>query len=157
MKTVRIALTTAGALAALVGGAETATWGLSPLSASVHASAPQIVAADASSFAGGAPSGMIDATSQSIAGPPPAQATPVDYAAPPEPPTNADADGPRLLDEASPASAVPAEVASAASPRLADQDALSSGLSAETGPAPQPAPAVDVSASAGAPVAQTPD
>ncbi len=157
MKTLRVALTTAGALVALVGGAETATWGLGPLSASVNATAPRIVAVDAGSFAGATSGAMIDATSQSIGAAPAPRATRVDYTAPPEPPSNADTDGPRLLEAPSAVSGATADMASLAAPRLADKDASSRAPDAQEGSSPQPGPAADASAAVGGTSTQTPD
>ncbi len=100
MKSLRVALTAAGALAALVGGAETATWGLSPLSASMIASAPQIVASGGSPVDHGEALGDDRIAYHASAAPMQSEQAPVVYDPPPEPPTQADTDGPRYVDDA---------------------------------------------------------
>lgn len=54
MKSIRVALLTAGALVALVGGAETANWGLAPLTASLNTTGPQIMTSSVTALSGSA-------------------------------------------------------------------------------------------------------
>ena len=94
----RVAFITVGALTALVGGAATASWGLSPLAASLNATAPQIVAADASSV-DTTKTSAVQAAPQSSDIAAPVEKTPIAYAVPPSPPVDVDPDGPRQDSE----------------------------------------------------------
>jgi hypothetical protein len=112
VKTLRIALTTAGALAALVGGAETATWSLRPLSAPIDVSAPRIVAS-------ASPDDPAQSATSSNIDPAPLEATAAAYTAPSPSATRAEstlASSPEA-DDASGASSPPVfEDESGASP-----------------------------------------
>jgi hypothetical protein len=122
MKTIRVALTVAGALAALVGGAATASWGLTPLAGDPDAPAPQIVALDAAEHQspyGGAPPSL--------------DTVPAAYVVPHAPPADADPEGPRPDSMPSADNTAP----SASSP--ADSDGPGAGAN-ETSPAASTSP-----------------
>ena len=157
MKTLRVALTTAGALVALVGGAETATWGLGPLSTSPSVIPPQIVASEGAADDNAATHGAIEAATQSMDAAPSTQATPVVYTPPPAPPTNVDRDGPRDDNEPSAATASPQDSASATYPQRADQDASPSLSGLDASSTPRSKAISDSSESGDGPAEQIPD
>ena len=96
----RVAFIAVGALMALVGGAATASWGLSPLTAPLSVEAPQMVSPDASpidTMTAGATQNQTTAQSNDVAAP--VETTRVAYAVPPSPPADVDPDGPRQDSE----------------------------------------------------------
>ena len=157
MKTLRVALTTAGALAALVGGAETATWGLDPLSTSMNATAPQIVASETSSSAGATPNGVIETASQPSGAAPPPEVTPAVYDTPPEPPTDVDSDGPRDADGPPATTVARPDSDAAVYPRPWEQEAPPGVAVADRTLAPQPGAGIDASKGGGVPAGESPD
>ncbi len=107
MNSFRIAIATTGALIALLGGAETARWGLGPLSAAMDAAAPRTDISDPGAVEIAATPALMR---QIPVAPPPGMTTPVDYDAPMPPAAPVKPDPPRPADSGQAATAPETEV-----------------------------------------------
>ncbi len=107
MNSFRIAIATTGALIALVGGAETARWGLGPLSAAMDAAAPRIDISDPGAVEVAATPALMRQTPVAT---PPGMTTPVDYDLPAPPAAPVKPDPPRPAGDGQAATAPETEV-----------------------------------------------